>query len=335
MKDREELIRVKGRHLGTLMAISNVVGVGIGYKLSKGQQTKEPCLKLLVREKITKEGLDKRELIPASLDGVATDVFQVGELWAQESWTGRYRPAPGGVSIGHYQISAGTLGVVVRDRVSGARLILSNNHVLANSNNASVGDAILQPGGADGGTVQSDTIAHLERFCPIEFGQESGSCGIAASYAHLGNALAAIIGSQHRVAARRVNLEAVNVVDAAVAKPVNDADVLDEILKIGQISGTVEAQLGMSVRKSGRTTGYTTGEILTIDATVSVNYGGGRTATFENQLISGPMSQGGDSGSLVVAGDSQEAVGLLFAGSDQSTIFNPITPVLDCLEVEL
>jgi hypothetical protein len=47
------------------------------------------------------------------------------------------------------------------------------------------------------------------------------------------------------------------------------------------------------------------------------------------------MSQGGDSGSLVVAGDSLQAVGLLFAGSDQSTVINPIQAVLDCLEVDL
>jgi len=66
---------------------------------------------------------------------------------------------------------------------------------------------------------------------------------------------------------------------------------------------------------------------------VNVNYGSGRTARFEDQLVAGAMSQGGDSGSLCVAGDSLQAVGLLYAGSDQTTIFNPIKAVLDCLEV--
>ena len=66
--------------------------------------------------------------------------------------------------------------------------------------------------------------------------------------------------------------------------------ILDEILEIGTVSGTVEATLGMSVRKSGRTTGLTTGQINVLDATVSVSYGSNRTATFDNQLVAGPMS---------------------------------------------
>jgi hypothetical protein len=79
----------------------------------------------------------------------------------------------------------------------------------------------------------------------------------------------------------------------------------------------------------------TTGEINLVNATVSVSYGAGKTARFENQLVAGPMSQGGDSGSLVVHGDSLQAVGLLFAGSSQSTIFNQIQAVLDCLAITI
>lgn len=123
--------------------------------------------------------------------------------------------------------------------------------------------------------------------------------------------------------------------DAAVAQPVQDDLVLDEILEIGEVAGTLPAGLGMAVRKSGRTTELTEGTITVLDATVTVNYGEGMVARFENQLVSTPMSQGGDSGSLLVAADSQEAVGLLFAGSSQSTIFNPIDVVLDSLEVTL
>jgi hypothetical protein len=124
-------------------------------------------------------------------------------------------------------------------------------------------------------------------------------------------------------------------VDAAVAKPLNDDDVLDEIIDIGVVQGIIEPALGMSVRKSGRTTSFTTGQINLINATVNVSYGSGRTARFENQLVSGPMSQGGDSGSLMVSGDSLQAVGLLFAGSEQSTIFSPIQALLDCLDVTI
>ena len=58
-------------------------------------------------------------------------------------------------------------------------------------------------------------------------------------------------------------------------------------------------------------------------------------AQFENQIVSTPMSQGGDSGSLLVDADSRRAVGLLFAGSSQATVFNPIQTVLDALGVTI
>ncbi len=335
MPEIEEVKNVKTKHEVSILGKQNVVGVGIGYKTVAGLKTGELCMVIMVRQKVTRAGLRQEALVPARVDGLPTDVVQVGEIWAQQSRTGKYRPAPGGVSIGHYRISAGTLGAVVRDRDSGERLILSNNHVLANSNDAQKGDPILQPGGADGGTVDADTIARLERFCAIDFSQQDSSCGWASAFAHMGNALAALLGSDHRIRALRLNAQATNAVDAAVARPIRDADVLEEILEIGTVSGALEAELGMPVRKSGRTTGLTTGEITIVDATVNVNYGSGRTATFVNQLVAGPMSQGGDSGSLVLAADSQQAVGLLFAGSSQSTIFNPIWAVLDCLNVEI
>jgi hypothetical protein len=58
-------------------------------------------------------------------------------------------------------------------------------------------------------------------------------------------------------------------------------------------------------------------------------------AQFTDQIVTSPMSQGGDSGSLVVERDSHEAVGLLFAGSQQSTVISPIQTALDELGVDL
>lgn len=335
MTNNDDVSQVKEVQKSTILAKDNVVGVGVGYKVEGGRVTGERCIKVLVNRKIAPEGLSSEALVSREVNGVPTDVVQVGELRAQVDRTGRFRPAPGGVSIGHYQISAGTLGAIVKDRDTNDRLILSNNHVLANSNDAAPGDPIIQPGGADGGTVTNDLIAHLERFCEITFNTipGPGGCSAAASYVALGNFLATLVGSRYRVMAGQVNRQATNLVDAAVARPVNDGDVLDEILEIGTPTGTTTGFLGMNVRKSGRTTELTTGTINTIEATVSVNYGGGRVATFENQFVAGPMSQGGDSGSLVLAQDSLEAVGLLFAGSNQSTIFSPIQAVLDCLNV--
>jgi len=335
MSPTDEIKQVKEASKDNLLAMQNVVGVGIGYQIKGGEQTGNYAIVVMVSRKLPLPALAPNTILPKNVDGVTIDVIEVGELRALQARTDRWRPAPGGISIGHYKITAGTFGAIVRDINSGERLILSNNHVIANSNDADPGDQILQPGHIDGGSPDVDTIALLDRFCPIEFATEPGICDIAETYASLGNAIAGLLGSKHRVNAQQSDPQAVNLVDAAVAKPVNDSNVLDEILEIGTIEGSEEGSLGMSVRKSGRTTRFTTSQINLINATVDVNYGSDRTARFENQLVSGPMSQGGDSGSLLVAGDSLHAVGLLFAGSNQSTIFNPIQAVLDCLEVEI
>lgn len=335
MSQYPQVKQVKDQYVREILARPNVVGVGIGYKTQKGAKTGTLSLVTLVRKKLPPAALSAESMIPASFDAVETDVLEVGDLRALQTRTDRWRPAPGGVSIGHYQITAGTLGVVVRERTSGERLILSNNHVMANSNDANLGDPILQPGPADGGQLGSDTIAHLARFQPISYSQEPGTCGQANAFAQIGNFLASAVGSHHRLQAFQVHPQATNLIDAALARPVNPGDLRDDILEIGTVSGTVAAGLGMAVRKSGRTTAFTTGEIVVLDATVTVSYGTNRTAQFDGQIVTGPMSQGGDSGSLLVAGDSQAAVGLLFAGSDQSTIHNPIQAVLDALEIEL
>lgn len=334
----EEAKAAKQQHRQELMGKPNVVGVGVGYKIVGGQQTDIPCVIVFVRRKVAAETLSSKELVPETVGEVPTDVVESGEIFAHQSRTSKYRPAPGGVSIGHRQVTAGTLGAVVRDSYTGERLILSNNHVLANSNSASAGDIILQPGSADGGTVANDAIGSLLRFQPIQFegspGQP-GDCSRANTFADFGNYIARTLGSEHRVYAYRVQQEEVNLVDAAVARPLTDQDVLDEILEIGAVAGVKEADVGMAVRKSGRTTGLTSGSIIALDTMVTVNYGGGRNATFDQQIVSGAMSQPGDSGSLLVDGETQQAVGLLFAGSDQTTIYNPIELVQSLLAITI
>ena len=335
MSERSDIARIKGIDKASIMDKPNVVGFGTGYKRVNGKITSELSIVALVRKKMPPSSMAAGAMIPASVDGVQTDVMEVGEIRAQLTPTDRWRPAPGGVSIGHYNITAGTLGVVVHDRATGARLILSNNHVLANSNDGILGDPILQPGPADGGISGRDTIANLERFQTIQYSSQPGTCGLARFYANVGNALAELFGSRHRLATIREDPSAVNYIDAALARPVNNGDVLDEILVIGTPVGVLEATLGLPLRKSGRTTGYTTGEVMVLDATVDVSYGTLKTARFEGQIIAGAMSEGGDSGSLVLSGDPPKAVGLLFAGSSQTTILNPIQTVLDMLDVTL
>lgn len=314
-----------------LHARANVVATGIGYKTSGGERTSDLCVVVSVIEKVDAAALPPSERIPPRVDDVPTDVVQTGRIRALQPRTGRHRPAPGGVSIGHRDITAGTLGCLVSK--NGDLLILSNNHVLANSNDASPGDPILQPGPVDGGQLPADRIADLEDFVPIRFAQPEppSPCATARAVIAFLNATCRAIGSQTRYRAVTLQVED-NLVDAAIARPRSSEDVTDEILEIGTIQGVGEAELGTPLKKSGRTTGLTTGEVQQVDVTVDVDYGGGRTARFVDQLMAGAMSQGGDSGSAVLD-DQNRLVGLLFAGSETSTILNRIGHVLSELGV--
>lgn len=309
----------------------NVVATGIGYKVTAGKQTEEMSIICSVETKKKKEALTGREMIPPTIQGVPTDVNPTGLIRALQDPTGRFRPAPGGVSIGHYLITAGTLGCWVKK--NDKHYMLSNNHVLANSNEGSIGDSILQPGPYDGGTVANDQIGTLSEFVPIQFNETVNPCQFANGAAAFLNFLAKMIGSKSRMKSVRVQA-ATNLVDCAIAEPLNPNDMKNEILNIGNILGVENATLGMGLKKSGRTTGYTTGSVQQIDVTSQVSYGTNKVATFTDQLLAGAMSEGGDSGSAVL-NDNNKIVGLLFAGSSTTTIINRIQNVFQALNVTL
>lgn len=329
LEDCRKVLREARREL---LRKRNVVAVGVGYKTVQGKKTDQLSLICSVEVKATKASLAAADLVPESVQGIPTDVYPTGIIYAQQSRTERHRPAPGGVSIGHYLITAGTLGCLVKK--NNTLYILSNNHVLANSNDASIGDPILQPGPYDGGTQQNDTIARLSEFVPIQFTTGVIPCPIGNAVASVLNTFAAAVGSRTRLQAAASAVAQENLVDCAIAQPINPADVTTQILEIGTISGVAEGTLGMSVKKSGRTTGLTTGNIQQIDVTTNVSYGSNKVATFADQLMAGAMSQGGDSGSAVLD-DQNRLVGLLFAGSNNSTIINRIQNVFTALNVGL
>ncbi len=328
----QEISALKGilqENRNQLLTRANVVAAGIGYKVSEGKKTSTLSIICSVGQKLPQSKLSARDMIPSSIGGLPTDVVQTGVIRALQSHSARYRPAPGGVSIGHRDITAGTLGCLVKK--GGELFILSNNHVLANSNAAQIGDPILQPGPYDGGRFPDDHIANLEAFVPISFIGGPSGCSTASGIADFLNSIARVMGSDARMQAITTQAED-NLVDAAIARPLNPNDVKDEILKIGTLQGTAAGELGMAIKKSGRTTALTTGEIQQVNVTSTVQYGENKTAIFTDQLLAGAMSQGGDSGSAVLDSNNR-LIGLLFAGSENSTIINRIENVFSALGV--
>ncbi len=321
-----------------LAVIDNVVGVGRGFKTVRGERTSQEAAVVLVRKKYPRGELRRSALVPKRIAGAVSDVMEVGDIRLLNERTGVHRPACPGVSIGHYKVSAGTFGALVRDRGTGEALILSNNHVLANLTNgtdgrAAGGDAVLQPALYDGGDKEAYVIGHLHRFVPLHGQTILPVCLVARTFEALINRIIGAFRPQYRVQVWRDN-EAPNMVDCAVAKPVTADMVAADVLEVGPVKGVKEAELGMTIKKSGRSSGLTSGIILATDVTLRVEMNYGEYGVFAGQLLAGPMSMPGDSGSLVLSEDNH-AVGLLFAGSEQATMFTPIDRVLEALDVSL
>lgn len=312
----------------------NVVSVGWGYKYKNGVNTGIPSICVGVVEKKSISAFTKKDLIPVMIDNFITDVWQVGEIkklsLIPKEFNQRYRPAMGGVSIGHPDITAGTLGCLCyRD---GKLCILSNNHVMANSNNAKIGDPTYQPGSYDGGKPD-DEIAKLSDFIEVIFqGMPEIPCEPSKYMKKIIDACLWAIGSSYKIIFYKREDEAINLVDAALSEA-NPSLVTPEIAGIGNIHGIGEGSLGLKIQKSGRTTEVTKDEIQQVDVTVNVGYGENKVATFEDQLMAGAMSAGGDSGSAVLSEDNK-IVGLLFAGSDTITVINRIQNVMKLLKIE-
>jgi hypothetical protein len=301
---------VQERYTDNLMAHPEVVGTATGLT----EDGKAAIVILTKSDIATKTDVKIESLkkgvapvgIPASIEDKPVIVMVTGELKALKGGGGgfnptqRIRPAPNGVSLGHPNITAGTLGCLVTN--GSTIFILSNNHVMADENQANIGDNILQPGPFDGGQDPDDRIADLSAFETIVFSTGAN-----------------------------------NVIDAAIADVVNDADVTGATHpnagSYGQPrSTTINAAVGMKVQKYGRTTRHTQGTVQAINATVNIGYSSG-TARFVSQIIISPggFSAGGDSGSLIVVrggSNDRKPVGLLFAGSSSITIANPINAVL-------
>ena len=219
------------------------------------------------------------------------------------------RPVPIGVSTGHPNITAGTIGCRVVD-TAGNVYALSNNHVYADQNRASIGDNVLQPGVYDGGINPRDAIGKLAAFVPISFSRGAN------------NTIDAAIASVNKITVGGEQVWAVG-----VATPSSDGYGTPSATIVK--SGDIPLQLAVQKYGRGSSPSLTKGNVTAVNATVNVQYDRG-VARFVGQILVGPggFSTGGDSGSLIVTQIGNNPVGLLFAGSSSVTVANPIDAVL-------
>jgi hypothetical protein len=300
---QEELapaIDVQERHMKELMAIDGVNGTGVGV-----DDAGTPIIYVFT----LREGVAG---IPASVEGIDTRTEFIGEVKAlagggnNKGFKGTYRsPMWSGVSVGNAnECAAGTIGCVVKKNVEGTDhfFLLSNNHVFARENAASLNEIIGQPGRYDNNCAVAGAVANLSQFIPIVF---SGS----------------------------------NTCDAAIAEIANGITYTSRMANNSYMPSatTQNAAVNMTVKKTGRTTGLTTGRVGAVNVSVNVGYDGG-VANFIGQVYvkTAGFCAAGDSGSLIVESATNRPVSLLYAGSQSGATFgNPINAVLNAFGVTI
>ena len=314
----------------------NVAAVGVGPRLRAGQVAEEWCVRIYVEQKIESAALPGTLLLPTQVEGVPVDVIESGRFSSFLVPLGRQRlrPAQPGCSVGvrspgENRLTSGTLGALAER--SGTRYILSNNHVLNPQNSRSTGTDVFQPGYLD--ALGPEPIARLTSVVPL---QPSNT----------------------------------NFVDCAIAEILRP-DLVDPIFlpAVGRLSaaGPADPANGMKVEKVGRTSGYTTGDIVDMSVDVRVGFLHGSYIFHDQFLVQGEtrvwpsvlsrlpgripevvaklrvlqdrrsFSAPGDSGSVIVDRLSKRAIGLLVGGSSDwlLSVASPIQRVLRELGIAL
>ena len=228
----------------------------------------------------------------------------------------------------------GTLGSLLEDS-AGRQYLLSNNHVLARSDHARVGDAVVQPGLIDNNCTPNEEgpgttpVATLTGWLPLKSSLTNADAAIAQVASHAVDPNGSILELGSRQSDGTL----------AAAPP-----------GVSSSGGKGEAAaLRLTVAKSGRTTGLTCASVSALSLDVKVDYYQDcaetkpyLTKTYTNQMaISGnQFSDAGDSGALVVDAANAEPVGLFFAGGIDSFgvgqgIASPAPDVLGELSAQL
>lgn len=294
---------------------SNIIGVGYGSKEANGKSHREIAVRVYVREKLLNSQVSLKGKIPSEINGIPTDVIPVGDICAQ---------CAGGDSVQHYRGTPGTLGFfVVRsaDQAQNEYYILSNNHVLANCNEAQFQDHIILVGLGD-----VNRIAVLADYEKLHFQRR-------------------LFGQSEFLGFKLPGNDKYNTMDAAIAKVSNCNQVSLQITDIGRVeTPATDACIGQRVCKYGSTTKYRVGTVADISADINnVSYKNKtRYANFQNQIgikwasieHEEAFSLRGDSGSLVVHAETKQPVALLFAGGNGITYATPIGRIINRFNID-
>jgi hypothetical protein len=304
----------------------NFAGGGFGMRATYGVRLNQPACVVYVVRKLPREELPPSRLLPRTMEvgGIAidVDVVETGPF-RRLAFDQRKRPVPAGISISHIRDNAaGTYGALVKDKANGMRLsMLSNNHVLARMNAATIGDSIIQPGGLDGGD-SGDVVANLARFVPLNYFGDNGVDAAIAHFVKSSDAVNTLMGADRNVAALPTDKNpAVGLLFGGGAtrtlmNPINRVlQALNiELMNRGAYTTYDKGDevFRISVAKAGRTTEVTRNQLAEVDATVKVGgYGPNedKTLTFTGQLTAQVMGCPGDSGSLIVKVDPAPTYG--------------------------
>lgn len=316
MKTLHEIRPIKRVEESKLLKLSGVTGIDVGYKYVKGKKTDELAIRVYVEEKKAEKDVPKDEVIPKTIEGVKTDVIQrkfvlhplrvrLDEIEVKAD-TGRYDPLKGGISIGPCRTVGGYIYV------------------------GTLG-AIVR----DNATNDPMLLSNFHVMC-VDDQWSAGDDMCQPSRPDGGHCPADIVGQLQRASLG-------GQVDCAVASHAARGYAC-EIVDIGSVTGTATANVGLAVRKRGRTTGLTYGTVDTVDLTVSIDYEDGLgIVTLTDQIgievdpeRSVRFGDNGDSGSVVV-NDQRRVVGLYFAGTDSGDygVANPIQAVLSALNISM
>lgn len=325
------LSKIKGNkkdELGELLRkYPNYVGhaTDIG-KIKNGKKTGEKAITILVKKKLPKSSLASYDLFPEQINGIKTDVYEYGEVMAPRplppkgkgkvktqalmnptEYQKKYRPIPNGVSVGNTTITAGTIGGIAT--INGVKHIMTNTHVACQYINKDLGGQVrdvVQPGPYDGGSV-ADGKGYTAKAIIMPDGQVAYNDFAAVRLDTLGDATCKTLQTQ--------------------ITP----------------SGMGTLAVGDRVWKEGRTTGLTFGNVLSLSATVSVNYGTVNVTHVACILVT-DLSDGGDSGSWIykkvspgdtISDADRQVVAYLFAGSSQNTVCHEIQNGMSALGATL